>query len=181
MLLRNTLRLATIALLIALPGTSAAGDAPRAYSYGGLDVVTHSQHYLDVGIGVFDVYKSNSASRRSAAGHVELRLGERIYAVGPAFGIVANTDGGAFGYGAVYADLKYRNLVFTPLAGLGAYHEGASSDLGGIFQFRLAFGISYQLADDSRVGLTFAHISNAHIHDLNPGENELNLCYALPI
>jgi len=129
---------------------------------------------------MFDLFKRKSSSRRSAAGRVEFRVGHKIYGIGPALGFLANTDGGAYGYRAVYADLKYHDLVLTPLAGLGAYQEGDGSDLGGVFQFRLALGVSYQFADKSRAGLTLAHVSNAGIHDDNPGEDEIYLTYALP-
>lgn len=178
--LTYVLKIATIALLAFLPAKVTADDMPRVYSFGGLDLLGQSRHYLEVGVGVFDVFERKSTSRRATAGRVEFRLGHKIYGVGPAVGFLANTDSGAYGYGAVYADLKYRDLVFTPLAGVGAYHEGDSSDLGGIFQFRLALGVSYQFPDKSRAGLTFGHISNAGIHDENPGEDEIYLSYALP-
>ena len=100
--------------------------------------------------------------------------------LGPAIGAVANTDRGAYGYVGLYADFKYRNLVVTPLAGLGAYHQADSSDLGGVFQFRLALGITYQFEDQSRLGITLGHISNAQIHDENPGEDEVYVSFALP-
>jgi hypothetical protein len=176
----NVLKIARIALLVLLPATVTADDTPNVYSFGDLDLLGQSPHYLDVGVGVFDVFERKSTSRRSAAGRVEFRVGHKIYGIGPAVGFLANTDGGAYGYGAVYADLKYHELVFTPLAGLGAYHEGDRSDLGGVFQFRLALGVSYQFADKSRAGLTLAHISNAGIHDENPGEDEIYLSYSLP-
>jgi len=176
----NALKIATVVLLAILPATVMADDTPRVYSFGGLDLLGRSPHYLDVGVGVFDLRKRDSSSRRSVAGRVEFRVGHKIYGVGPALGFLANTDGGAYGYGAVYADLMYHDLVLTPLAGLGAYQEGGGSDLGGVFQFRLALGVSYQFADKSRAGLTLAHISNAGIHDDNPGEDEVYLSYALP-
>ncbi len=176
----DILKVATIALLVFLPAAVTADDTPRVYSFGGLDLLGQSPHYVDVGVGVFDLFERKSSSRRSAAGRVEFRLGHKTYGIGPAVGFLANTDGGAYGYGAVYADLKYHDLVLTPLAGLGAYREGDSSDLGGVFQFRLALGVSYQFADKSRVGLTLAHISNAGVHDDNPGEDEVYLSYALP-
>lgn len=173
-------KVAMIALAAVPPGTAAAEDAPPLYSFGDFKLLGRSPHYVDVGLGVFDVFDKDPTARRSGAGRIELRLGRKVYGIGPAIGAVANTDGGAFGYGAVYADIKYHDIVLTPLVGMGAYHEGNSSDLGGVFQFRLALGVTYQFANQSRLGLTWGHISNADIHDKNPGQDELYLSYALP-
>ena len=49
-----------------------------------------------------------------------------------------------------------------------------------MFQFRLALGITYQFEDRSRLGITLGHISNAQIHDDNPGEDEVYVSFALP-
>jgi hypothetical protein len=67
------------------------------------------------------------------------------------------------------------------LAAVGGYHQGGSEDLGSIFQFRLSADLSYQFDNQSRLGVQFAHISNAGIRRVNPGENELLLTYGLPL
>lgn len=176
----NAVMLAALVLFVFRPATASAEDSPRVFAFGGLELLGHAPHYLDVGFGAFDLFKRDPSSKTSAAGRVELRSGERLLGVGPALGVLANTDGGLYGYAAAHADLKYGNLVFTPLAGLGAYRQGDSTDLGGVFQFRLAFTVSYQFSNQSRLGLSIAHISNAGLHDGNPGEDELHLIYALP-
>lgn len=68
----------------------------------------------------------------------------------------------------------------TPFLGLGGYSEGDDTDLGGVFQFRASLNLAYQFHDGSRFGVRFAHISNAGIHDRNPGEEELLLTYSIP-
>lgn len=103
-----------------------------------------------------------------------------MWFLGPAIGLMANTDGGVFGYGGLYADIAYGNFIVTPLAGFGGYREGDSTDLGGVFQFRLSIGVSYQFENRHRLGLNLAHVSNATIHEINPGEEELYLTYAIP-
>lgn len=148
--------------------------------WGGLSVRGAAPHYFDVGVGVFDFREPFERSERSAAGRLELRAGKKLWFLGPAVGLVANTDGGVFGYGGVYADIAYGNFVVTPLAALGGYRQGDSSDLGGVFQFRLSLGLSYQFENRHRLGLNVAHISNKNIHDTNPGEEEIYLTYAIP-
>ena len=173
--------IATIAVLAWTAGAAAADDAGVVHRFGDVDVLGRTPHYVDVGIGVFDILKRVSTSRRSVAGEIELRIGEKMYGIGPAIGLMANTDGGVFGYVSAYSDLQYRDLVFTPFAGLGGYSEGNSSDLGGIFQFRLGIGAAYQFSNGHLLGIRVAHISNAGSHDYNPGEEELYLTYAVPL
>lgn len=172
--------IATITALAWTAGAATADDAGAVYRFGDVDVLGRTPHYVDVGIGVFDTLKRVSTSRRSGAGEIELRIGEKIYGIGPAIGLTANMDGGMFGYALAYSDLKYRDFVFTPFAGLGGYSRGDSSDLGGVFQFRLGLGAAYQFPNRHVFGLQVAHISNAGSHNYNPGEEELYLTYAVP-
>ncbi|HJT06016.1 MAG TPA: acyloxyacyl hydrolase, partial [Stellaceae bacterium] len=80
-----------------------------------------------------------------------------------------------------YADVRLGNLVITPFGGLGGYHRGDGEHLGGTFQFRLSLAVAYEFANRSRLGVQYAHISNARIHDINPGDNELLVTYSLPL
>jgi lipid A 3-O-deacylase len=161
-------------------GTATADDAGVAWRFADVDVLGRTPHYVDAGIGVFDILSRVSTSRRSVAGKIELRIGEKIYGIGPAIGLIANTDGGVFGYASAYSDIKYQDYVFTPFAGLGGYSSGDSSNLGGVFQFRLGLGAAYQFPTQHRLGIQVGHISNAGSHSYNPGEEELFLTYAVP-
>jgi lipid A 3-O-deacylase len=73
------------------------------------------------------------------------------------------------------------NFILTPLAAVGGYHKGGSEDLGGTIQFRLSANLAYEFDNQTRLGVQFAHISNAGIHNFNPGDNELLLTYAIPL
>jgi lipid A 3-O-deacylase len=165
-----------------LPTVVAAETAENTYArWGDLAVLgDNAPHYLDLAVGVFDLRQSFGTSERSAAGRVELRGGRKLWFLGPAMGLMANTDGGVFGYGGVYADIAYGNVIVTPFGGFGGYRRDDSSGLGGVFQFRLSLGVSYVFPNRHRLGLNFAHISNAAIHDKNPGEEELYITYAIP-
>lgn len=173
--------IAAIAALALTAGSATADDAGVVRRFGDVDVLGRTPHYADVGIGAFDILKRVSTSRRSLAGQIELRIGEKLYGIGPAIGVMANTDGGVFGYVSAYSDVKYREFLFTPFAGIGGYSGGKSSDLGGTFQFRLGIGAAYQFPNGHLLGIRVAHISNAGSHDYNPGEEELYLTYAVPL
>ncbi|ADJ28869.1 acyloxyacyl hydrolase [Nitrosococcus watsonii] len=155
----------------------AEDSQPAAFKIGNVEFLADEPSYLDFGAGAFDIVHSEI----SAAGYIEYRYGKKLSFIGPVMGIMANTDGGVFGYGGIYTNIKYRRLVATPFFTVGGYHQGGSKDLGGTFQFRSGITFAYQFDKGSRLGVRFAHISNASIHDNNPGENELLLTYSLPL
>ncbi|WP_258367659.1 acyloxyacyl hydrolase [Acidithiobacillus ferrooxidans] len=45
----------------------------------------------------------------------------------------------------------------------------------------MELGMAYQFANQSRLGLKIAHISNAKIHQEDPGEDEILVTYAVPL
>ena len=161
-------------------GGSAAGAVAQEPAgvfaeFGGVALRGQAPHYAEFGAGVFDL-----ADEDSAAGRIELRGGNKAWFLGPAIGLLANTDGGVFGYGGVYADIAYGSFVLTPLFAVGGYARGDGPELGGVFQFRSSIGVSYEFPGKARLGLSVAHISNAGIHDENPGAEEIYLFYSLP-
>ncbi|MGH6943958.1 MAG: acyloxyacyl hydrolase [Geminicoccaceae bacterium] len=132
---------------------------------------------LQLGVGYFDAFDDFSAP----GANVEYRFGRKLLFIGPALGLLANTDGGVFGYFGIYADLSIANIYVTPQLAMGAYHTGDSRDLGGVFQFRESIDVSYRLANGNRFGIRVAHISNADIHEENPGEEELYVTYSIAL
>ena len=64
---------------------------------------------------------------------------------------------------------------------MGGYHTGDSSDLGGVFEFRLSLDIAYRFDNRHRLGVRAAHISNGGVNEQNPGEEELFLTYSIPV
>ncbi|MBK5096102.1 MAG: acyloxyacyl hydrolase, partial [Deltaproteobacteria bacterium] len=145
------------ALILGIAGPSLAAEPVSVFrKLGPVDLHGDGPNFFDIGAGVFN---SGEGGEASLAGKVEVRIGKKLFFVGPALGIVANTDGGLMGYGGIYVDLSYRRVVLTTVLSLGGYHQGDSVDLGGIFQFREEFTLSYQFDNGSRLGVVWAHIS----------------------
>jgi hypothetical protein len=130
-----------------------------------------------VGLGVFDPFDN----RTSAAATLEYRFGRKLLFIGPALGGMANTEGGLFGYFGLYFDLSAGPAYFTGQLAAGAYNRGDSRDLGGIFQFRQSIDLAWRFDNGHRLGVRVAHISNADIHDRNPGEEEYFLTYGVAL
>jgi hypothetical protein len=164
-------------LLVAISPACAGQPETTAFARLG-PIVVHGNETdnLLLGVGAFDL-----RHHASAAGTIEYRFGRKVFVLGPALGLMANTDGGVFGYVGVYGDLSYKRLYITPQLAMGGYHQGSSQDLGGVFQFRESLDIAWRFDSGHRLGIRAAHISNASIHDINPGEEEVFLTYSFPL
>ncbi len=160
-------------------GVAHAEDRPINPYFELGPVVVHGDEAdaLMLGLGAFDMFDDET----SAAATLEYRLGRKLFAIGPALGGMANADGGLYGYFGLYGDLSIGKVYFTPQLGLGAYYEGGSRDLGGVFQFRETAEFAYRFDNGHRLGFRVAHISNAGIYDVNPGEEEFYLTYAIAL
>ena len=62
-------------------------------------------------------------------------------------------------------------LTFTPSFAPGLYHEGDGKDLGHVIEFKSEIQFSYDFSKNSKIGLSYNHVSNASLGDKNPGAN----------
>lgn len=160
-------------LLLGTATPSPGEDSEIFSEFGALKVLGDGPSSLNLGLGVWDVFRDYEA----VGGHIEWQFGEKLGFVGPLAGVIANTDGGYLVHAGLYADLAVGEFVITPHTGIGAYEEGDSRDLGGVFEFYSSLTIGYRLDDRAQVGIRFGHISNADLHDRNPGTDMILLNY----
>ncbi len=174
-------------VLAALPMTAAAqeqenehiaGLGEKIYQEGKVQVFGDGPDVLALGVGAFDAVKKDPLSAEFRA---EYRWGQKLLFVGPLVGVMANTDGGVFGYGGGYFDIQIGRVVLTPTAGMGGYRRGDSKHLGGTFNFHIGFDMAYRFDDGARLGVKFSHISNAFTQDINPGAESFLLTYSMPL
>ncbi len=174
-------RMAYVAALSMMAPVAASAQESVAFSIAGLDILGDGPDAVIAGAGAFNAL-SQDGEDASGEFRLEYRVGEKMGPVGPMFGLLATTEGAVFGYFALYSEIRLWNRWYlTPAAGLGGYSEGNDKDLGGVFQFHLSADVSYRMGNGHRIGLKVAHISNAFIHDENPGAESLLLTYALPL
>ena len=173
-----TLLLCSLHIALLCGTASAQQRQTNAFAELGPVVVHGSEaDALMLGLGVFDPLDNET----SAAATLEHRLGRKLGFIGPAIGGMANSEGGMFGYVGLYADISIGSFYFTPQLALGAYRRGGSRDLGGVFQFRETVEFSYRFSNGHRLGLRIAHVSNADLHEQNPGAEEIHLTYAIAL
>ena len=62
-------------------------------------------------------------------------------------------------------------INFTPSFAPGLYGAGDGKDLGHILEFKSEVQASFNLSENSQLGMSYNHISNASLGDKNPGAN----------
>ena len=139
-----------------------AGLGEKIYQEGELQVFGDGPDVLALGVGAFDVFKTDPVSAEFRA---EYRWGQKLIFIGPLVGILANTDGGVFGYGGGYFDMQIGRIVLTPTAGMGGYRRGGSKHLGGTFEFHIGMDVAYRFDNGAPRGQVLPHLQRLHPRD----------------
>ena len=113
---------------------------------------------------------------------VECRPAFRCFHLGPwlSFGTGKNHE--FYAAMGVLLNLELgRNWMLTPSFGGGYYNASSGLDLGFDAEFRSALELARRFPNGHRLGLSFAHLSNGSLSDVNPGTETLGLNYSLPL
>lgn len=176
--MRRAMAPAMLLVMVWASGLQAQEAASDPYILGPFEIERNGPDSVFLGVGA---YEPLTEQKSSFAANPEYRFGRKLFVLGPALGLVVNADGGLYGYAGVYADIAIGPAFVTPQLAVGGYRQGDSLDLGGVLQFREALDVAYGFANGIRVGVRIAHISNAGIHDANPGVEEAYLGIAFPV
>ena len=93
----------------------------------------------------------------------------------PITGAMITTDNAAYFYTGVQVQYKIGKLDITPSFTPGLYSEGNGKDLGHILEFKSEVQMSLNLFENSQLGMSYNHLSNASLGDKNPGANSYML------
>ena len=159
--------LGAVALATLVPGRSA----------GAAEVVLSA--------GEYDVEEAKGGGALEAGVVVRLTGTEvwrskRGWALVPAFGATASEHETVYGWagGALQIPISSR-VGLVPQLGAGVYRQGTGKNLGGSLEFRSGLELVFRASDALRVGAEFYHLSNAGLHEINPGVNSLVLTFAV--
>jgi len=157
-------------LLVALLTTAMAAPAIAAR--------TSNTDYIDFSLGQAGAFDSDESTSYG----VEYRYKDIGNGFRPIIGFTGDDEGAAYGYAGVDWDLQVANSFYLiPTLAVGAYHQGDSQDLGGGLQFRTGVEAAYEFEQGNRLGVELSHLSNAGLHDRNPGTELLQVVYAHPL
>jgi lipid A 3-O-deacylase len=147
---------------------------------GGAVVATHQTDVTPSLLGASAGWVDVDRKRQEA---LEIGLGYRgaggPWALRPFLAATVTTDGAVYGWTGIAYDLRLGPLTLSPSFGPGLYHQGDGIDLGHVVEFRTQLEAAFHLGSRSRIGVSFAHMSNAGLGDINPGTEILSLHYSL--
>lgn len=137
------------------------------------------KRYLAVSAALFDALQFDEESFEA---RFEYRLYKPDWVVDPFMGVMANADGAYHIFIGLMYDIPItENFIITPSFAPGYYSSGMSKDLNIGLQFRSQIEVAYLFNNDSRVGISFNHVSNASLGNSNPGTESLAVTYMFPI
>ena len=128
---------------------------------------------FNVYTGVFDFSDDGKKSNLFGFQHQNENLNRDTFLgnLSPVTGGLITADNAAYVYTGVQAQYKIGALNFTPSFTTGLYHEGDGKDLGHVIEFKSELQFSFDLSNNSLLGFSYNHISNASLGDKNPGAN----------
>ena len=145
----------------------------------GASAFTDDIDMLTVSGGWSDVFDNDQAAELL----VEYRSGYRLLGLlKPFAGFSVTSKGATYLNGGLRLEFEFAdNWFFTPSTSVGWYNQGGGKDLGNALEFRSAAELSYRFENQSRIGISIAHMSNAGISSRNPGTEIVSVNYSIPL
>ena len=132
-----------------------------------------SNTQLNLYSGMFDF--SDQKQRAVLVGfqhqNEELYRDTFIGTLSPITGGFVTENQALYAYTGVEWNFDLGPINFTPSFAPGLYGEGDGKDLGHILEFKSELQASFNFSENSQLGMSYNHISNASLGDKNPGAN----------
>ncbi len=132
-----------------------------------------SEHEVNVYSGMFDFSDDGKKSALIGFQHQNENLTRESFlgTLSPITGAMITADNAAYFYTGVQAQYKMGKIHLTPSFTPGIYEQGDGKDLGHIVEFKSEVQLSLNLFENSQLGMSYNHISNASLGEKNPGAN----------
>ena len=123
--------------------------------------------------GMFDFSDDGKKSTLIGFQHQNTDLNRNTFLgnLSPITGALFTTDNAAYFYTGVQAQYSVGALNITPSFTPGYYNQGDGKDLGHGLEFKSEVQVSVDLGENSNLGMSYNHVSNASLGDKNPGAN----------
>ena len=132
-----------------------------------------SEHEVNFYSGLFDFSDDGKKSTLFGLQHQNENLTRDTFlgTLSPVSGALITADSAAYFYTGVQAQYKLGAINVTPSFTPGIYEKGSGKDLGHMIEFKSEVQLSLNLFENSQLGMSYNHISNASLGDKNPGAN----------
>ena len=136
-----------------------------------------SEHEINFYSGIFDFSDKGKKSTIIGFQHQNENLTRNSFLgiISPVTGAMFTANNAAYIYTGIQVQYKIGKIDFTPSFTPGLYSEGDGKDLGHIIEFKSELQFSLNLFENSQLGMSYNHISNASFGDKNPGANSYML------
>ena len=132
-----------------------------------------SSHQYNFFTGNFDFSDDKQSAMLFGFQHQNEDLERNTFVgnISPITGAFITENSAAYIYTGFEWNIDMGALTFTPSFAPGLYHKGDGKDLGHVLEFKSEIQFSYDFSGNSKVGLSYNHVSNASLGDKNPGAN----------
>ncbi len=142
-------------------------------AYGEGKKIISSDHEWNIFSGMFDFSDDGKRSTLVGLQHQNENLKRKSFigTLSPITGFLVTSDNAGYIYTGVQAEYKIGNLNLVPSFTPGIYSEGDGKDLGHPIEFKSEVQLSLDLFQNTELGFSYNHISNASLGEDNPGAN----------
>ena len=132
-----------------------------------------SNHQYNFFTGNFDFSDDKQSAMLFGFQHQNEDLERNTFVgnISPITGGFITENSAAYVYTGIEWNIDMGALTFTPSFAPGLYHKGDGKDLGHVLEFKSEIQFSYDFSGNSKVGLSYNHVSNASLGDKNPWAN----------
>jgi lipid A 3-O-deacylase len=123
--------------------------------------------------GLFDFSDDKQKSSLLGIQHQDedLYKNSKFGKISPITGGFLTENNAFYLYSGIQAEYEIGKFKFTPSFAPGYYHYGNGKDLGLPLEFKTEVQLSVDLFENSQLGMSYNHISNASLGSKNPGAN----------
>jgi len=141
--------------------------------------ISNTQHEVNIFGGVFDFSDDKQKAGLFGIQHQDLNLNRNTFLgnVSPITGGFITENSAIYIYTGVEWNFDLGGINFTPSFAPGLYEEGDGKDLGHILEFKSEVQASFNISENSSIGMSYNHISNASLGSKNPGANSYMVNY----
>ena len=131
---------------------------------------THQYNYFT---GNFDFSDHKQSAKLVGFQHQNENLNRNtiIGNISPITGFFLSENSAVYIYTGFEWNVDVGALTFTPSFSPGLYFKGDGKDLGHVIEFKSEVQFSYSFSENSTIGVSYNHISNASLGNKNPGAN----------
>tara|TARA_B100000214_G_scaffold76055_1_gene51217 strand:+ start:403 stop:912 length:510 start_codon:yes stop_codon:yes gene_type:complete len=139
----------------------------------GENMAFEKEHQWNFYSGTFDFSDDGARSTLFGIQHQNENLYRDSFlgVLSPITGFMMTADNAKYAYTGVQAQYKIGALNIIPSFTPGLYGEGDGKDLGHIIEFKSELQLSIDLLQNTELGFSYNHLSNASLGDKNPGAN----------